>query len=47
MRYTHRACGADVGTSTVCPGCGELLRYGDLKGEPSAALKAEQAAKAG
>ncbi|SBV33763.1 Transcriptional regulator, HxlR family [uncultured Sphingopyxis sp.] len=47
MRYTHRACGADVGTATVCPGCGELLRYGDLKGEPSAALKAEQAAKAG
>src|SRR3546814_19244130 len=26
MRYTHRACGADVGTSTVCPGCGEPLR---------------------
>ncbi len=47
MRYTHRACGTDVGTSTVCPGCGELLRYGDLKGEPSEALKAEQAAKAG
>lgn len=47
MRYTHRACGADVGTATVCPGCGELLRYGDLKGEPSAALKAEQAVKAG
>ena len=47
MRYTHRACGADVGTATVCPGCGELLRYGDLKGEPSAALSAEQAAKGG
>ena len=47
MRYTHRACGADVGTSTVCPGCGEPLRYGDLKGQPSAALRAEQAARAG
>lgn len=47
MRYIHRACGADVGTSIVCPQCGERLRYGDLKGEPSAALKAEQAARAG
>ena len=47
VRYTHRACGADVGTSTVCPGCGEPLRYGDLKGQPSAALRAEQAARAG
>ena len=47
IRYVHRACGADVGTSTVCPGCGEPLRYGDLKGEPSPALRAEQAAKAG
>jgi len=47
MRYTHRACGADVGTATICPGCGEPLRYGDLKGEPSAALRAEQAARGG
>ena len=47
MRYTHRACGTDVGTATICPGCGEVLGYGDLKGEPSPALKAEQAAKAG
>lgn len=47
MRYFHRACGADVGTAIVCPGCGEPLRYGDLKGEPSPALKAEQAARAG
>lgn len=47
MRYTHRSCGADVGTSTVCPECGEILRYGDLKGEPSAALRAEQTAKGG
>jgi DNA-binding HxlR family transcriptional regulator len=46
MRYIHRACGADVGTATICPGCGEALRYGALKGEPSPALKAEQAAKA-
>ena len=43
MRYIHRACGTDVGTALVCPGCGEALGYGDLKGEPSAALKAEQA----
>lgn len=47
MRYIHRACGADVGTATVCPRCGETLRYGDLKGEPSPALKAEQATKTG
>jgi len=47
VRYFHRACGADVGTATVCPGCGEPLHYGDLKGEPSPALKAEQAARAG
>ena len=47
MRYTHRACGTDVGTATVCPGCGAPLGYGDLKGEPSAALKAEQAARSG
>jgi DNA-binding HxlR family transcriptional regulator len=46
MRYIHRACGADVGTATVCPGCGVALRYGALKGEPSPALRAEQAAKA-
>jgi DNA-binding HxlR family transcriptional regulator len=46
MRYIHRACGADVGTATICPGCGEALRYGALKGEPSPALKAEQVAKA-
>ncbi|WP_062768914.1 winged helix-turn-helix transcriptional regulator [Sphingopyxis terrae] len=47
MRYIHRACGADVGTSVVCPGCGEALHYGDLKGEPSAPLQAEQAARSG
>lgn len=46
MRYIHRACGADVGTATICPGCGAPLGYGDLKGEPSAALRAEQAARA-
>ena len=43
MRYIHRACGSDVGTALVCPGCGETLGYGDLKGEPSPALRAEQA----
>lgn len=47
MRYTHRACGADVGTSTVCPRCDEPLRYGDLKGEPSEALRAELAGRTG
>ena len=47
IRYLHRGCGADVGTATVCPGCGSDLGYGDLKGEPSPALKAEQAARAG
>ena len=47
MRYIHRACGTDVGTAMVCPGCGAPLGYGDLKGEPSPALKAEQAARAG
>lgn len=43
MRYIHRACGSDVGTALVCPGCGATLGYGDLKGEPSPALRAEQA----
>lgn len=43
IRYIHRVCGADVGTANVCPGCGAMLGYGDLKGEPSPALKAEQA----
>ena len=42
MRYIHRACGTDVGTALVCPGCGDALGYGDVKGEPSAALRAEQ-----
>ena len=46
MRYVHRACGADVGTATVCPGCGAPLGYGDLKGDPSPALREEQAARA-
>lgn len=45
MRYIHRSCGTDVGTSSVCPGCGEVLGYGDLRGEPSNALRAEQAAR--
>jgi DNA-binding HxlR family transcriptional regulator len=47
MRYVHRACGTDVGTALVCPGCGAALGYGDLKGEPSPALRAEQVARAG
>ncbi|SKB36183.1 winged helix-turn-helix transcriptional regulator [Sphingopyxis flava] len=47
MRYFHRACGADMGAATVCPGCGELLRYGALKGESPPALKAERAGKPG
>ncbi len=47
IRYLHRTCGADVGTATICPGCGAELGYGDLKGEPSQALKAEQIARAG
>ncbi|NIJ38368.1 DNA-binding HxlR family transcriptional regulator [Sphingopyxis panaciterrae] len=47
IRYIHRACGADVGTATICPGCGASLGYGDLKGEPSSVLKAEQIARAG
>jgi DNA-binding HxlR family transcriptional regulator len=47
MRYIHRACGTDVGTAMVCPGCGAALGYGDLKGEPSPELRAEQAARAG
>jgi len=41
IRYVHRACGTDVGTATLCPGCGETLTYGALKGEPSPALAAE------
>jgi DNA-binding HxlR family transcriptional regulator len=47
IRYVHRTCGSDVGTAKICPGCGAELGYGDLKGEPSPALKAEQVARAG
>lgn len=45
MRYIHRDCGTDVGLATTCPGCGEALGYGSLKGEMSAQLKAERAAR--
>ena len=47
IRYVHRACGTDVGTAKICPGCGAELGYGDLKGEPSPTLKAEQIERAG
>lgn len=47
MRYTHRQCGADVGTEMHCPQCGERLGYGDVKGHPSPALAMERAAKLG
>ena len=36
IRYIHRRCGSDVGLQTTCPGCGEELGYGDLKGTVSA-----------
>ena len=45
IRYIHRACGADVGTAAICPGCGAVLGYGDLRGEMSLALDAERAAR--
>jgi DNA-binding HxlR family transcriptional regulator len=45
MRYIHRSCGADVGLAAACPGCGEPLGYGSLKGELSPALKAERQAR--
>lgn len=45
IRYVHRTCGTDVGTAKTCPGCGAELGYGDLRGEPSPALQAEQAAR--
>lgn len=32
IHYTHRACGSDVGLETVCPGCGEPLVYGSIRG---------------
>jgi len=47
IRYTHRSCGTDVGLETVCPGCGEELRYGSLVGTPSEALAAERLARGG
>lgn len=46
MRYIHRSCGTDVGLATICPGCGETLGYGALKGEMSPALASERAARA-
>jgi DNA-binding HxlR family transcriptional regulator len=47
IRYTHRACGHDVGLETTCPSCGEELRYGSLVGQPSAALALERASLGG
>lgn len=47
IRYTHRACGHDVGLETICPGCGEELRYGSLVGQPSEALARERASLGG
>lgn len=47
IRYTHRTCGHDVGLETVCPGCGEELRYGSLVGTPSSALARERASLGG
>lgn len=35
IHYTHRACGTDVGLESVCPGCGEALAYGSIKGVAS------------
>lgn len=32
IRYTHRACGTDVGLESICPGCGEALAYGSIRG---------------
>lgn len=45
IRYTHRSCGHDVGLESVCPHCGELLTYGSIKGEASAALQQEREAR--
>ena len=47
IRYTHRTCGHDVGLETICPGCGEELRYGSLVGQPSEALARERASLRG
>jgi DNA-binding HxlR family transcriptional regulator len=30
VRYTHRACGHDVGLGSVCPGCGKVVERKDL-----------------
>lgn len=35
IAYTHRACGHDVGLEPMCPSCGKMLEFGDLKGTPS------------
>lgn len=45
IRYIHRNCGADVGLSTTCPNCGEVLGYGSLKGTMSPGLEAERRAR--
>ena len=35
ISYVHRVCGHDVGLETICPNCGVVLGFGDLKGTPN------------
>ncbi|MFN3452338.1 MAG: winged helix-turn-helix transcriptional regulator [Sphingorhabdus sp.] len=46
ITYTHRNCGHDVGLETICPNCGKILEYGDLKGTPSLQSQAARYEKA-
>lgn len=45
ISYIHRACGHDVGLETICPGCGKVLEFGDLKGTPSVQSQNARTAK--
>jgi DNA-binding HxlR family transcriptional regulator len=47
VAYVHSDCGADVGTETHCPKCGERLGFGKVKARLSPKLEQERFVKLG
>jgi DNA-binding HxlR family transcriptional regulator len=45
VRLVHRACGQDVGLSSICPGCGVPVRREDLDASLSEQFAQERAQK--